>query len=634
MPIRNQPPWLPPLGHLAAVSIVSALAAWAGIELTREAGSVAAVWFTNGILLAILLTRPTRQWPALLAAGLAGDVVVGHVVGDSLAQTAVLETSNGVEILLAASLLHYRRGRAPDLTLPGGLIEFTLIGVVLAPALSGLMAARLLSPMWEVPFLPLLTRWYLGDALGIAVMTPLALSLLRREPMPLLAPAALARTLAVVGAHLLVATAVFAQSRLPLLFLSFPPLLLVVAVLGFPGAGLVILPTAAMAFAVTVAGHGPLMLIPDISPETRLAFLQLYLAVLCATAYSVGVKVTERRRLNQTLLDQHVRLARSERLYRLLANNASDIISRVRLDGQRLYVSPSVTEVLGWSVEEMVGADLRKHVHPDDFAVFMAVCDRMQAGMKQASAVYRYRRKDGSWAWLETRAHLVRGPDGTPVEFISNMRDVSRQKEAELALEAAMAELAQQAATDGLTGIPNRRRFDEMLAKEWRRAMRVADPLSLLLIDVDHFKAFNDLYGHQAGDECLRFVARTIAAIIRRPHDLVARYGGEEFVVVLPATMLDGAERMAQGIRMTIAGLAMPHAAGSGGAVTVSIGAASAIPRNDTLPAMLIEAADGALYMAKRNGRNHVAVADTPDAVRPPGDRVVPLLASSLHAAG
>jgi len=633
MPVRHQPPWLPPLGHLAAVSIVSALAAWAGIELTREAGSVAAVWFTNGILLAVLLTRPTRYWPALLAAGLAGDVVVGHLVGDPLAQTAVLEGSNGVEILLAASLLYYRRGRTPDLTLPGGLIEFALIGVLLAPALSGLMAARLLSPMWGVRFPRLLVRWYLGDALGIAVMTPLVLSLLRCELMPLLAPATLARTLGVVGAHLLIATAVFAQSRVPLLFLLFPPLLLAVGLLGFPGAGLVVLPTAAIAFGVTVSGHGPLTLIPDISPAQRLAFLQVYLAVLCATAYSVGVIVAERRRLNQALLDQHVRLARSERLYRLLADNASDIITRVRLDGRRLYVSPSVTDVLGWSVEEMVQADLRKHVHPDDFAVFMAVRDRMQAGVMRASATYRYRRKDGSWAWLETRAHLVRGPDGTPIEFIGNLRDVSRQKEAELALEGAMAELAEQATTDGLTGVPNRRCLEEMLAKEWRRAMRVADPLSLLLIDVDHFKGFNDLYGHQAGDECLRFVARTIAATIRRPHDLVARYGGEEFVVVLPATTLDGAERMAQGIRTTIAGLAVPHAATSGGAVTVSVGAASAIPTSDTEPAMLIEAADGALYTAKRNGRNRVDVADRPAAIRSPGDRSAPLLTSPLLAA-
>jgi diguanylate cyclase (GGDEF)-like protein len=139
--------------------------------------------------------------------------------------------------------------------------------------------------------------------------------------------------------------------------------------------------------------------------------------------------------------------------------------------------------------------------------------------------------------------------------------------------------------------------------------MRAGDPLSLLLIDVDHFKAFNDLYGHQAGDECLRFVARAIARSIRRAHDLVARYGGEEFVVMLPATTIEGAERTAEAIRLTIAGRAMPHAATAHGIVAISIGAASVVPTADSLPSTLIEAADNALYAAKRAGRDRVTVA-------------------------
>jgi diguanylate cyclase (GGDEF)-like protein/PAS domain S-box-containing protein len=613
--------------------VVSALTAWVGIVLTRQVGNVAAIWFTNGILLAVLLTRPTRHWPALLAAGLAGVGIAGHLVGQSLTGILVLQASNAVDILLPAILLRDLRGSSPDLTLPGAFIEFTLIGVLLTPALSGLLAAQMLAPMWHTPFLPLLTRWYLGDALGVAVMTPLTLSLLRGELKPLLVPAALPRTLGVVGAYLLITAGAFAASRVPLLFLLFPPLLLAVARLGFPGTGLIILPTAAIAFGVTAAGHGPLLLIPGLSPAQRLAHVQVFIVVVCATAYSIGVIIAERRRLNRTLLEQHARLARSERLYRLLANNASDIITRVRMDGQRLYVSPSAQDVLGWSVEEMLQSDWKRNVHPDDFATFEAVRDRMRAGDMHAGGTYRYRRKDGSWAWIEARAHLVQSPDGDATEFIGNLRDVTRQKEAELALETVMAELAQQATTDDLTGIANRRRFDEMLAKEWRRAMRVGDPVALLLIDVDHFKAFNDRYGHQAGDECLRFVARAIAAVIRRPHDLVARYGGEEFVAVLPGTTLDGAERMAQTLRLAIMQMAVPHAAASVGTVTVSIGAASAIPTGDTRPAALIEAADGALYAAKRTGRNRVAIARRPDVSRPPGDRVGPQLAPELQAA-
>jgi len=617
MQARERPKWLPSIWYLAAVSIISALSAWAGIALTRQAGNIAAIWFTNGILLAVLLTRTTRQWPVLLAAGLAGLAVAGHLAGHSAAAVLVLLGSGAVGIVAPAIVLRHRHGDSPDLSLPGVFIEFALIGAALTPALSGLVGALLLSPMWHQPFLPLLVRWYLGDALGILVMTPLAVALLRGELAPLLAPAALARTLGVVGAYVAVVVAVFAQSRIPLLFLPMPPLLLAVSWLGLPGAGLLILPTAAIAFGVTVAGHGPLLLIQDVSSAERLAFLQIYIAIAATTAYSIGIIVAGRRRLNQALLDRNERLAGSERRYRLLADNASDIITRTRLDGQRVYVSPSCQDVLGWSVAEMLRADWQDKVHPDDVAIFISVRDRMQAGASQAGATYRYRRKDGGWAWIEARARMVLEPDGSATEFTGVLRDVSRQMAAELALAAATAELSQQASTDGLTGIANRRRFDEMLPREWRRAMRAGDPLSLLVVDVDHFKAFNESYGHLGGDECLRLIAQTIAAVIRRPHDLVARYGGEEFVAVLPATTQDGAKRIAEDLCAAVVAMGVPHAA-AGGSVTVSIGAATAFPTGDIEPAALIDAADGALYAAKRGGRNCVATASLPDPVRAP----------------
>ena len=632
-------PWLPPLWQLAAVAIVSGLTAWIGIALTHQVGNIAAVWFTNGILVAVLLTRPVRQWPALLAIGLLGIGVAGLAVGQSLPGLPVLQVSDAIDILLPASLLRYRRGISPDLALPGAFVEFTLIAVLLTPALSGLLAALLLAPMWHLPFLPLLRRWYLGDALGIAVMTPLALAVLRGELRPLLAPAALARTLGVIGIYLLVITLAFSEGRFPLLFLPIPLLLLVVARLGFPSVGLIILPTAAIGFGVTASGHGPLMLIPDISPAQRMEFLQIYIAIASATAYSIGVIIAGRRRLNQALLDQNARLADSERLYRLLADNASDIITRVPLDGQHMYYSPAVTEVLGWSVAEVEQFGLRRHVHPEDDSLFRSVHEQMSAGLSETSVTFRCARKAGGWAWVEARVHLVRDRHGAPKEFIAILRDVTRQKETELALEAAMVKLSQQAITDGLTGIANRRRFDEVLPREWRRAMRGGDPLSLLLIDVDHFKAFNDRLGHQGGDECLRLIAQTIAGVIRRPHDLVARYGGEEFVAVLPATSLEGAQRIAEALRAAVAAMPvpqpmMPQLAGTNAAVTVSIGVATAIPTGDTQPASLIDAADAALYTAKRNGRNRVSVADRSDRAREPTMRVSPLLAAPLDTVG
>ena len=605
---RARSPWLPPIGHLAAVSLVAALAAWAGIELTRSYYSFAAIWFSNGILIALLLDRPRRTWPALIAAGLFGNIVVGQLTGDTLAQTAVLEGSNGTEILLAATLMRLLLGRNLDLTRWPTLAAFVPIAVVLAPLCSGLLAASALAVMWNVPFLHLLMRWYLGNALGIAVMTPLTLSLLRHDLKLILAPPFLWETLGVLAGYTLLAAIVF-TSPAPLLFLLFPPLLLAVSRLGFAGAALLMLPTAVIAVAATAAGRGPLTLIQGSTLEGRLVYLQVFLDVLCATGWLIGVAVAERRRLRQALVDEHVRLARSERLYRLLADNSSDIIVRGRADGRRLYVSPSAKEVLGWTVEEMMVPDWMSKVHPDDLPICLRVRDRLLAGDTQTGATYRYRRKDGDWAWLEARAHVVPNPEGADLEFVVNIRDVSRQKQAELALESVMSDLAEQAATDPLTGIANRRTFERSLTMEWRRATRANDPLSLLLIDVDHFKAFNDLYGHQAGDECLRFVSSTIVASIGRAHDLVARYGGEEFVVMLPATDIDGAERTAETIRATIAARRVPHAASARGSVSISIGVACSIPASGRVPEALIEAADTALYSAKRHGRNRVFVA-------------------------
>lgn len=163
-------------------------------------------------------------------------------------------------------------------------------------------------------------------------------------------------------------------------------------------------------------------------------------------------------------------------------------------------------------------------------------------------------------------------------------------------------ELKQRASTDALTGLANRRKLDEVMNVEWNRAMRAGKPLSLLVIDVDSFKAFNDRHGHHGGDEALRNVASTIAENIRRPADFVARYGGEEFVVVLPETDLDGARAVAEQIRAVVQ--ALPLFATDTEPLTVSIGIAMGKAQANVDD--LFKAADQALYAAKKNGRNRV----------------------------
>jgi diguanylate cyclase (GGDEF)-like protein len=173
------------------------------------------------------------------------------------------------------------------------------------------------------------------------------------------------------------------------------------------------------------------------------------------------------------------------------------------------------------------------------------------------------------------------------------------------------AQLLLLASLDGLTGIPNRRAMDDRFALEWSRGTRVKLPLGLLMIDVDHFKQFNDIYGHLAGDECLRAVAVAIAENTRRAQDHAARYGGEEFVLLLPHTELFGAHLIAEKLREAIFNLAIPHSGSPWGRITVSVGYSSQTPAIGANRFDLLKSADEALYAAKRAGRNRVS-AKTP----------------------
>ena len=227
-------------------------------------------------------------------------------------------------------------------------------------------------------------------------------------------------------------------------------------------------------------------------------------------------------------------------------------------------------------------------------------------------AINAHGRKAENWCVMPqvgTRLYLAidAGPiydeSGKLVAVVETLRDMTVQKEAQ-------AELERLATRDGLTSVANRRCFDQTLNIEWRRATRESRTLSLLMIDVDYFKYYNDTYGHQGGDECLRRVAAAMSGVVMRSSDAVARYGGEEFVILLPATDPEGACLVAERIRAAVEKLAMPHAKSEvADHVTVSIGVASIIVTTEGLPTQLIGFADEALYRAKHEGRNRVVMA-------------------------
>ncbi|HSY27627.1 MAG TPA: sensor domain-containing diguanylate cyclase [Burkholderiaceae bacterium] len=206
----------------------------------------------------------------------------------------------------------------------------------------------------------------------------------------------------------------------------------------------------------------------------------------------------------------------------------------------------------------------------------------------------------GARLYLAIDAGPIYDRDGKLIAVVETLRDMTLQKLAQ----AALQELANH---DGLTGIANRRSFDETLKLEWRRTMRDLQPLSLLMVDVDHFKKYNDTYGHIAGDECLKRVASTMANQMQRASDVVARYGGEEFAVILPNSTIDGANVVAERVRSAIEELKLTFAGSDFGNVTVSIGAASITPTPLIDSWQLISTADAALYDAKNAGRNRIA---------------------------
>ena len=463
--------------RLAAVAVVFGLTVWGSIVLTREGGRIASVWLANGAMIGMLLMTRWQRWPAYLVTAYIANFAADRLVGDTATVAAALSACNTLEILIAAVPLHWRLADASDLVQRRTFIYFVFYGVLLAPGLAALPAAGFLNLLTGAPAWPVFRTWYLADAIGIALVTPLMLSVRQRELATLFGRQAIFKTLGILILTAAVTAAVFAQSAYPLLFVLFPVLMWAIFELGFTGTAIAIFISAIIAIMFTVAGHGPMMMINGLTPAERILFLQITIVTALMVALPVALILAERERLRSAL------------------EKANDVLHSLAM-------------------------------------------------------------------------------------------------------------------TDGLTGLANRRHFDEMIDREWRRTARESGVLSLLLLDIDHFKLYNDCYGHQSGDECLQKIAQLLIQMMRRSGDIYARYGGEEFAVILPNADAEKAARMAEAIRAAIEALDIRHAQADRGKVTVSIGVACVRPRGSGARAAdLIESADRALYEAKRGGRNRVTPA-------------------------
>jgi diguanylate cyclase (GGDEF)-like protein/PAS domain S-box-containing protein len=525
---------------------------------------------------------------------------VNHALGQSHFIATCDSLCNLFEVLVAAILLHRTISPNPDLTQRKQLGALLLYGVVFAPALTALISASYGDGHYVVPTLRSFQHWYTADALGIAIMTPLYLSFQQRGQF------AGRSWLQVTGLFLLLCVttvAVFSESRYPFLFLITPCLLYLGMRLRIAGSAMGLLIVSILGGIFTSHGMGPLMLIRPGSVSNRAAALQFFIAVSMVMLYVIEVILAESSRLQLSL-------QASENRFRLLAEASRDVIVLSDLNGTRRYVSPAIYELLGWNPEELVGKRYTQIVHPDDVSNLEEVLAQCRSGKPYNTLAYRCRRKDGTYLWMEANLRLYVDPStGQPVGYVNVVRDIASRKAAEEQLHLAFNLAENLASIDGLTGLANRRRLDETLDREWRRAMRDRSPISLLLLDVDHFKAYNDLYGHLQGDACLRQIADSARAIIHRPADLLARYGGEEFVVVLPNTESTGALAIAEQIRLAVENCDLSHEGNTHRRITVSIGCATHFPELDTTPTLLLTAADQALYQAKNSGRNRIEIA-------------------------
>ncbi|MCO5397450.1 GGDEF domain-containing protein [Ralstonia soli] len=276
------------------------------------------------------------------------------------------------------------------------------------------------------------------------------------------------------------------------------------------------------------------------------------------------------------------------------------------------YIGPQIEPLLGWSQESWVTAeDWATRIHPDDRDYVVNFCiAQSQAGVDH-EADYRALTKDNGYVWIRDVVHVVRNDSGEVESLIGFMFDISERKKTEEKLIALQKELEALSFKDGLTGIANRRQFDVSLEREWAGARNGGLPLSLILIDVDFFKQYNDLYGHIQGDKCLIDIAQTLSLAAIGPRDVVARFGGEEFVLMLPETDAAGARKVAERCHRLIEKLAIPHSQSPHGQnVTVSIGVGTSVPRGDSSPTAFIQAVDRQLYAAKQNGRNRIEYFD------------------------
>ena len=576
-------------------------------------------WVANGLLLGYLLLAPRWRWPAYLAAGLCALSVRIIFLPGRWHEFLLYSLLDIVEVALAAQLLRPRSRMLPRFTERGYLVKFVLFAGLAGPAVAAGFYV-LLYPVLKIaaPQHPFLS-WMTSDGPGMVVSAPAFIAVFQSRfrqavnwrknwPYPILLVA--------------VSMAAFMQNSVPMMYLIYPLLVLVVLRLGLGHASLFMLITTVIASWYTIRGSGPFAATRAVNPALPTVLLVVAAGAAMLMIYSVSVVLANQKNTER-------RLQEIVKLHNLITENSRDAIILADFSGNRRYVSAAVERLVGYSDEEFAREDSLEMVHPEEREQAKEIARRLRSGTEAATIECRIRKRSGEYFWAEASLRMVRDSvTGRPAEILNIVRDISERKRAEQQLQEAYRALEELAITDALTGLANRRRFDDSLASEWRRALRDGRPLSLLVIDVDMFKSYNDTYGHPRGDVCLQQIAEAALEVVARPGDVVARIGGEEFAVLLPETDNEGAMQIAYALCAAVKSRRLTHSKNASGMVTISVGCGTKTPRLGEDSMTLIEAADQALYLAKRSGRNRVCNGSSTctDGAEPQGGGIAPKL--------
>ena len=593
---------LPSLSRNVAITFVAVfVASLVGFAFAHKLSGYYPIWWSNGVLLAALLVSPKRHWGLLLAAGGVAMMMAFAHLPVYRSDIFWLTGTGMLEAGLAALLVRLWTDVPIKLHTYRQIGQFVIIAILLTPLISAVLAGALGHVAGGHSYSLRLLHWYVADALGIATVTPVGLTVYHGSLKKLLNAPRFSQTTGLLSLLALVSCLMLFQPDMALLVLLIPLIILVAIRLGWTAGGIGVLILSFVSCAFTAMGYGPFAALPGHSMHSRVFELQLFLIALTVSTAIVATVFEERHRVHM-LTDQ------KERNIRQMTENSPDVMLLNDLSCRILYASKAVTSTLGYEPVELYhNSFLNRLLHPDDVFTYNEAMNTIRQQNQFRTLIYRLRRKDGSWIWAEGCLSLHQDEKTRePLGYVNVVRDITHRKEAEDRLQLAYNELEVLAAIDSLTGIANRRNFDAVLDSEWKRAMRSRTNTALLLIDVDCFKKFNDIYGHLQGDDCLRKIAAAVVRCIHRSTDMVARFGGEEFAVILPETDEAGASSLAKKIRATVESYGIQHTGNTYGIVTVSIGCASMVPARNSNSLPLVDAADKALYRAKNNGRNTV----------------------------